>query len=67
MQKGIELNSLLELYESFVKEKTCLNFPSFSDSEIQNRINNYLGKKSNFASREEMVRFICGEVESYLK
>ncbi len=59
------LKQLLEMYEHLVKEKTHIEIPPYSKSELRKKLEAYLGRKVDF-TREQMVEFICEEVNKYL-
>lgn len=59
------LEQLLEMYEHLVKEKTHNEIPPYSNSELREKLEAYLGRKVDF-TREQMVEFICNEVKKQL-
>lgn len=60
-----KLGQLLEMYEHLIKEKTHIEITPYSNSELREKVEAYLGRKVDF-TREQMVEFICDEVNKYL-
>ncbi len=60
-----KLEQLLETYEHLIKEKTHIEITPYSNSELQERVEAYLGRKVDF-TREQMVKLVCDEVNKRL-
>lgn len=60
-----KLGQLLEEYGHLIREKTHIEITPYSNSELREKVEAYLGRKVDF-TREQMIEFICDEVNKYL-
>ena len=60
-----KLGQLLEVYGHLIREKTHIEITPYSNSELREKVEAYLGRKVDF-TREQMIEFICDEVNKYL-
>ena len=60
-----KLGQLLEVYGHLIREKTHIEITPYSNSELREKVEAYLGRKVDF-TREQMIEFICDEVDKYL-
>jgi len=60
-----KLGQLLEVYGHLIREKTHIEITPYYNSELREKVEAYLGRKVDF-TREQMIEFICDEVNKYL-